>query len=256
MRNPTWVRDEIILAMDLYVRSGRKQLPPSHDEVIRLSRLLTTLPLHDQSRRNVDFRNPNGISMILGNFLGIDPMHAQHGLSRNNHLQEKIWREFADRSDALRNTARAIEYCAMHGTVSADTEDVADADLFREGALLTRLHCVRERNRTVVERKKAQVLAERGRLACEVCGFDFEEVYGELGRGFAECHHLLPLAEGAFVRTTRLSDLAVLCANCHRVIHRVWPSMSVSELRIHVSARRTPSQTQFETINALAHLSR
>ena len=40
MKNPTWVRDEIVHAMDLYVRAGRKQLPQGHEEVVRLIQLL------------------------------------------------------------------------------------------------------------------------------------------------------------------------------------------------------------------------
>ncbi len=61
-----------------------------------------------------------------------------------------------------------------------------------------------------------------GRLFCEVpgCGFNFETVYGHLGRGFAEVHHLRPLAELDGPISTTLTDLAVVCANCHRMIHR------------------------------------
>jgi len=55
-----------------------------------------------------------------------------------------------------------------------------------------------------------------GTHACEVC--DLADRFGELGGGFAECHHVQPLTAG--VRETRLDDLAVVCANCHRMIHR------------------------------------
>jgi 5-methylcytosine-specific restriction protein A len=67
-----------------------------------------------------------------------------------------------------------------------------------------------------------------GRLACEVCNFDFGVVYGELGTGFAECHHKLPLSEG--VRRTRLEDLAIVCSNCHRMLHRRSLSLSIEQL--------------------------
>lgn len=66
-------------------------------------------------------------------------------------------------------------------------------------------------------------------LACEVCGFDFEAVYGELGRGFIECHHVVPLSEGQ--RKTSLRDLALVCSNCHRMAHRRRPWPAVAELR-------------------------
>ena len=46
----------------------------------------------------------------------------------------------------------------------------------------------------------------------------FESVYGEVGAGFAEVHHLRPLAEMDGPVETTLDDLAVVCANCHRMI--------------------------------------
>jgi predicted HNH restriction endonuclease len=62
-----------------------------------------------------------------------------------------------------------------------------------------------------------------GQLICEVpdCGFNFQNRYGELGAGYAEVHHKVPLSKAPSKgRTVRLSDLAVVCANCHRMIHR------------------------------------
>src|SRR4051812_42170013 len=120
IRNPDWLRDEVILAMDLYVRAGRKQLSANHADVIRLSQLLNALPLHTQSKRDVNFRNPPGIEMILGNFLGVDPGQTQSGLGRNNHLQQEVWDDFIDRLPALRQTAAAIERFAANAISSSD----------------------------------------------------------------------------------------------------------------------------------------
>lgn len=68
---------------------------------------------------------------------------------------------------------------------------------------------------------------------CAVCGFDFEAAYGEWGRGFCEVHHLKPLGEGDEQRFTNpLYDLVVLCANCHRMIHRRHGiTLTIEELR-------------------------
>jgi 5-methylcytosine-specific restriction protein A len=68
-------------------------------------------------------------------------------------------------------------------------------------------------------------------LRCEVCGFDFFVTYGVLGRGFAECHHLVPLSALSCRRRTLLSELAIVCSNCHRMIHRARPMISISQLR-------------------------
>lgn len=72
--------------------------------------------------------------------------------------------------------------------------------------------------------------AQTGGLACEVCGFDYEERYGSLGDDFIECHHATALEDGE-ERQTALDDLALLCANCHRMIHRTSPMFSPAQLR-------------------------
>lgn len=88
-----------------------------------------------------------------------------------------------------------------------------------------------EKNRFVIHRRREgamrrakinEVLSKTGRLACQVpnCGFEFEARYGGIGRGYAQVHHLIPLhkapPEG---RKVELSDLAIVCANCHAMIH-------------------------------------
>ncbi|MCP9491884.1 MAG: HNH endonuclease, partial [Solirubrobacteraceae bacterium MAG38_C4-C5] len=59
--------------------------------------------------------------------------------------------------------------------------------------------------------------------------FDFFRRYGDCGRGFAECHHVRPLNEGG--RETLIEDLAVVCANCHRMIHRSGVPLELEALR-------------------------
>lgn len=92
-----------------------------------------------------------------------------------------------------------------------------------EGECVRRLTVHRSRERSLRDAKITQAIenSRHGRLLCEVprCGFDFEDVYGASGRGAAEVHHLTPLASIDHVVETTLDDLAVVCANCHRMIH-------------------------------------
>jgi predicted HNH restriction endonuclease len=85
---------------------------------------------------------------------------------------------------------------------------------------LFRLH--RSRDAQLREAKLREVLEKTGRLRCEVpgCGFEFEHQYGDLGHGFAEVHHLVPLRQLRRPRKNRLADVAVVCSNCHSMIHR------------------------------------
>lgn len=105
-----------------------------------------------------------------------------------------------------------------------------------EGRLLTRMHFVRERNRKLIESKRKQTIKKHGKLACEVCKFDFSVRYGERGNGFIECHHTKPVATLASGQKTHIDDLALVCANCHRMIHRRKPWLSIAELKTHLNA--------------------
>ncbi len=87
-----------------------------------------------------------------------------------------------------------------------------------------------ERNRALVKRKKLAYQAETGGLACQVCEFDFSKYRG-LGAGFCEVHHLKLLSAERAEVLTNLSDLAVVCSNCHRMIHRNGECRTLSEVK-------------------------
>lgn len=100
-----------------------------------------------------------------------------------------------------------------------------------EGNPIMRLHQSRERDPKIVKQKKKTILNEIGKLECEVCSMDFEKVYGELGHGFVECHHKNPLSLRDKNEETSLHDLAIVCANCHRMLHRKRPWLKLDELK-------------------------
>ncbi|WP_225411414.1 HNH endonuclease [Stigmatella hybrida] len=79
----------------------------------------------------------------------------------------------------------------------------------------------RRRERRLREDKIARALSSGVGLRCEVpgCGFHFSEVYGALGERYAQVHHLHPLSSRESPSETRLDDLAIVCANCHVMIH-------------------------------------
>jgi hypothetical protein len=89
------------------------------------------------------------------------------------------------------------------------------------------LHLQHERNQTVVRNKKKQAAS----LDCEVCGFSFRRAYGNVASDYCEVHHLLPLSEVEHATQTRMEDLAILCANCHRVVHLKNPPYTLNQVR-------------------------
>jgi HNH endonuclease len=106
-----------------------------------------------------------------------------------------------------------------------------DDGLGPEGERRWRLHLMIERNRRNVERKKTQVKRDTGSLDCEACGFNFAKFYGDLGGDFCEVHHRLPLSQVDEPLCPDLNDLAIVCSNCHRMIHKTHPMMSVEKFR-------------------------
>jgi len=100
-----------------------------------------------------------------------------------------------------------------------------------EGAASYRLHRQLERDTTLAAKAKQKRLAETECLSCDVCNFDFEREYGELGAGYIEAHHTVPVSELTGGTKTQLSDLALVCSNCHRMLHRGPKLLPVEELR-------------------------
>ena len=75
-------------------------------------------------------------------------------------------------------------------------------------------------------------------LKCEVCGFSFEETYGEIGKNYIEVHHIKPISEGEREVDPR-TDLVCLCSNCHRMIHHQKKRvLSVDELKGMISFQK------------------
>lgn len=185
-RNPDWSRDELILALNLYMAAGRKQLDAAHPDVQELSDLLNRLPIHKASVRFRKFRNGNGVSMKLGNFTRFDPDHTSTGLRRGNHLEKDVWNEFADDPERLQQVASHIAQLANFDDEQFVEGQRIDEEEFPEGKLLARLHRYRERDPRAAKKKKESILKRTGKLECEVCGFDFQSTYGFLGEGFAE----------------------------------------------------------------------
>jgi hypothetical protein len=67
--------------------------------------------------------------------------------------------------------------------------------------------------------------------SCYVCGFNFGKVFGKLGEGFIHVHHLKPIAEiGEEYEINPIEDMRPVCPNCHAMIHRRIPLLSIEEI--------------------------
>jgi 5-methylcytosine-specific restriction endonuclease McrA len=131
-------------------------------------------------------------------------------------------------------------FCLVETKLAAD--ELIDAPELRggrEGKRQQRTHWIRERDSKVARDAKAARREAAGELACEVCGFDFQAIYGKHGDGYIEAHHKVPLSQVDGERETQIKDLALVCANCHRMLHRGSPWPSVEALKTLHSTRPT-----------------
>jgi 5-methylcytosine-specific restriction enzyme A len=122
-------------------------------------------------------------------------------------------------------------------TLSDDEEiETPDEPLSLEERRKYRYHRRIERNGALIkEVKKVQG------FTCAVCSFDFEKIYGEIGKEFIEAHHLVPISElpeGKTVSLNPKDDFAVLCSNCHRMVHRKKIPIAPKTLRAYPGLKK------------------
>jgi hypothetical protein len=122
------------------------------------------------------------------------------------------------------NTRIARNHLGNLGFFLVSDEDTAS---FEEGERRLREISVVARNREAAAAAKAHY-----GFRCIACDFSFEDQYGSLGIGFIECHHIDPLSGRDGRNTvTSIKNLTVLCSDCHRMIHRKKPALTIAELK-------------------------
>ncbi len=243
MKNPTWHKDEIILALELYFSPDRGSIDSKNPKIIELSKLLNQLPLFEDRPDAERFRNKNGVALKLANFQAFDVSYTGKGMSRGSKLDKELVEYFQFRIPELNSVAAEIKEMASNRKVVEKLRDVENENIegfsVWEGSSIYRLHKAIERDQKIIKLKKVNTLKETGKLSCEACGFDFKETYGERGDGFIECHHRSPLHKLKSKVQTRLNDLALVCSNCHRMLHRDLGSISVEILKSDLAGKRT-----------------
>jgi 5-methylcytosine-specific restriction protein A len=101
-RNPNWTRDELLLALDLYL--NHRKTPPAKNsrEVAELSQLLGKMSTKSASGKT--YRNVSGVYMKLMNFRSLDPLYTstgKSGLTKGNKDEQVVWNLYANRLEYL-----------------------------------------------------------------------------------------------------------------------------------------------------------
>lgn len=167
---------------------------------------------------------------------GVPRSHAEH---RERHPGCSLGHYFSGtrstHPNQVLNPIAAYSHSSDQSLIAVEDDESA----FPEGSPRYALHRKLERDGGLPRRVKAARLAVMGKLECEACGFDFVSVFGELGVGFIEAHHRVPIHRLDGNSRTKAEELALVCSNCHRMLHRSDPHMSVEELSNLLTARRS-----------------
>ena len=144
----------------------------------------------------------------------------EFGKTRKGNMgQSNIW--YADTEEAIDEINRIQEYILdiiQNGSKASKNSSIIqnENDSYSEGAISKELVTYRKRNASA-----RQKCLDKYGYKCSVCGFDFEKVYGEVGKEFIHVHHI------NFISNTDEEheidpevDLIPVCPNCHYMLHR------------------------------------
>ena len=221
-RERSWMRDEVVLALELYLGHGVVSL----GNCASLSRELRAYPVEGHLAAKSSFRNPEAVRSKLYNLQWLDTDGAQ-GRPNAGAQTVAVWEAFGRDQSRVQGEAAAIRRAIADArSGSSETAD-ASYETDETGVRIV-AHRRRERDSGLVHRKRAQALRQTGALACEACGFDSNAEWGV--EGIIDCHHLKPVSELEPGTKTRLADTRLLCPNCHRLVHSRRPWLSWQEL--------------------------
>lgn len=213
-----WLYDELVLAADLVSRNNWNGVRANSDDAQALSALLRRGQLHIETEFPDTFRSPASIQRKTFDIATADAEYAGKP-TRGGRMDARIIAEFRAHKATMQARASAVRALLVTGEKIQAHDLEQDDPGVREGGIIEVVARRRERDPALRARKIEATTAAGLPIACEVCGFDFGVTFGERGAGYIEVHHVRPLHVSGET-ATRLSDLALLCANCHRICHR------------------------------------
>lgn len=213
--NPRWTRDETLLALDLYFDCAKRPPGKEDQRVIDLSNLLRSLPIYSKDQRKDSFRNPDGVAFKI---LNLHQVATGKGLKNTSKVDVDIWTEFGDAPETVKQLAKSIR-SGSDELVATNATQQESPDEFREGTIITRVHQRRERD-SRLRKKLLRKRKDSTGLSCDLCSCDAKNLPASLQDAMFEAHHVKPLSTYTEGVATALKDVSLLCANCHRLIHR------------------------------------
>jgi hypothetical protein len=153
-------------------------------------------------------------------------------IQQNKVLEDLLILRMANQTNYKISKEHADELHKIWGKPDVEhNEDDEEARLFPEGKRTYRKHRMIERNPHLIKEAKEKYKLQDHELKCMACGFSFAKQYGEVGVDFIEGHHTIPISETAGEYHAKVEDIALVCSNCHRMLHRRRPWLKMEELK-------------------------
>lgn len=182
---------------------------------------------YDQSREHLRLIEGEGYRLMTFPMKASDAKKGEDGLgpaaieSFRPVVREKILTRVAN-----------SWYASDSNLTDSLPEEIVFPEKYQEGAKTLIVINAFERN----PKARKACIAHYG-PTCQVCGFNFQTIYGTLGLGFIHVHHIKPIGSiGAEYEVDPIADLIPVCPNCHAMIHRNDPPLSIKKLRSHLKA--------------------
>ncbi len=213
---------------------------------LRVSILHTKFEVDLQDRLAAIAADLNDVDEIEHNYPAIAKAVREHGLAVMSGVNSS---DIRTKADAF-ITAQADHFGKTNvgsATGLIKVESLPETDLEaeivgKEGRMLTRVHAYKERDRKFsAMAKKYYKTQNGGKLHCVACGLMPELLYDDRGERCIEAHHKIPIEELQPDSITRVVDMAMVCASCHRVIHSRKPCLTVEEVKLLKPAPPTAS---------------
>ena len=192
----------------------------AHEKTITAKQLALAMGYSHHTTVNMMYGR---LARLIGEKLGYNPEPEKLGalVTFEKRKGEWHWILRPEVSQAL----EALGWIESN-TVRLFPDEIDSAEIFREGAV--RQVAVNAYERDPRARQKC---IEHYGVNCSVCNFNFGKAFGQLGEGFIHVHHLSPISEiGEEYEVNPVKDLRPVCPNCHAMIHRHSPPLSIEEI--------------------------
>jgi predicted HNH restriction endonuclease len=246
-RLPAPAREDVLHAVTFPLQSKSFVMDAMDFDIIEDDGLTVTLAPLRVSIRNAQFQvelqdrikaiadDLQNLPMIASKHPALAAAIEAHGAELKKAVNSLELRKAADAVNDLQaqvfgltnaGSATKLEEAAARPPVELEEEIFGV-----EGKLLTRIHVYKERDKAFAARaKKFYRDKSGGKLCCEACGMDPLATYGPDGERCLEAHHRVPIEELQPDSITRVDEMAIVCASCHRIIHSKKPCLSVADV--------------------------